>query len=174
MPSRVNYGEHQAFEAFVLARSSALLRTSYLLTGDRGHAEDLLQTALERLYRHWHRLDGDPEGWVRTTLANLATDRWRRLSVRVRETGTHDRPETGGDDGDLQAVLHRQDLERLLRRLTPRQRAVLVLRYFEDWTEAETAAALNCSTGTVKSTASRALGRLRNDLPTPASTRSNR
>ena len=155
------------FEAFVLSRSSVLLRTAHLLTGDRGHAEDLLQTALERLARHWHRIDGDPEGWVRRTMVNLSTDRWRRRVRRVHEVG--DLPVHQAAAGDQTLVVEqRLDLVAQLRTLTARQRAVLVLRYFDDLPEAEVAAVLGCSVGNVKSTSSRALVRLR----TPTKTRS--
>jgi RNA polymerase sigma-70 factor (sigma-E family) len=151
---------HGDFEAFVLARSPALLRTAHLLTGDQGHGEDLLQQALERLYRHWRRIDGDPEGWVRRTMVNLATDRWRRRARRPQEVGRAlpDRAAAGDPHG---AVEDRYDLVLALRTLTARQRAVLVLRYFDDLPEAQVAALLGCSVGTVKSTSSKALARLR-------------
>ena len=156
------------FEQFVLARGDALLRTAHLLTGDRGHAEDLLQTALERLARSWRRIDGDPEGYVRRTLANLATDRWRQRGRRVREVpdGEYDRASPGDP---VLAVEQRHDLVRALQTLTPRQRAVLVLRYFDDLPEAQVADALGISVGTVKSTGSKALARLR-AASTPATT----
>lgn len=148
-----------------MTRSPALLRTAHLLTGDRGHGEDLLQQALERLYRHWRRIDGDPEGWVRRTMVNLATDRWRLRSRRPLESARPlpDRPMTGDPHA---AVEHRHDLVLALRALTARQRAVLVLRYFDDLSEAEVAALLGCSVGTVKSTASKALVRLREQAST--------
>lgn len=148
------------FEAFVTGRSTALLRTAHLLTGDRGHAEDLLQSALERLARHWHAIEGDPEGWVRRTMVNLATDRWRRRARRVREAGSEAPDRAVAGDGSL-AVEQRVDLVAQLSALTARQRAVLVLRYYDDLSEAEVAAVLGCSVGTVKSTASRALAALR-------------
>ncbi len=145
-------------------RSSALLRTATLLTDDRGRAEDLLQQALERLVRHWHRIDGDPEGWVRRTLVNLSTDRWRHLARRPREVGVPlpDRASSGDAHG---AVEDRYDLVAALGALTARQRAVLVLRYFDDLSEPQVAALLGCSVGTVKSTTSRALARLRASSP---------
>lgn len=148
------------FDAFVLSRSRALLDTAHLLTGDRGHAEDLLQQALERLARHWRRIDGEPEGYVRRILVNLATDRWRRLARRPLEGGTVD-PERLLVDDALGLVDDRLDLMAALQALPPRQRAVIVLRYFDDLTEAETAVAMGCSIGTVKSGTSRALARLR-------------
>ena len=153
-------GRDDELAAFLAARGPALLRTAHLLTGDRGHAEDLLQHALERTVRHWSRLDGDPEGWVRRTMVNLATDRWRRHARRVREVGGDLPDRTAGPDA-LGAVEDRQDLVRALSVLTARQRAVLVLRYFDDLPEAQVADLLGCSVGTVKSTTSKALARLR-------------
>ena len=155
------------FEEFVHARGNALLRTAHLLTGDRGHAEDLLQTALERLARSWRRIDGDPEGYARRILANLATDRWRQRGRRVREVSDaeYDRASPGDP---VAAVEQRHDPVRALQTLPPRQRAVLVLRYFDDQSEAQVAAALGISVGTVKSTSSKALARLRGSYPTPS------
>jgi len=151
------------FEDFVRARSDALFRTALLLTGqNRSEAEDLLQGALERAYRRWGRIcrSGDPERYVRAILANASTDRWRRLGRRgersLPDDGTG--PVTGDHAGD---VADRDFLLRALAALPPRQRAVLVLRYFCDLPEAEIADALGCSTGTVKSQASRALAKLR-------------
>jgi RNA polymerase sigma-70 factor (sigma-E family) len=151
------------FEDFVRARSGALFRTALLLTGqDRAEAEDLLQGALERAYRHWGRIcrHGDPERYVRRILANASTDRWRRL-VRRPE---HELPGDGGGavSGDHAGdVADRDYLLRALAGLAPRQRAVLILRYYCDLPEAEVAQALGCSVGTVKSQASRGLTRLR-------------
>lgn len=147
------------FEEFVVWRGAALLRTAVLLTGDRGHGEDLLQVALERLSRHWRRVE-DPELYVRRTLANLSVDRWRRRASRVSEVSADGYDRAAGEDATL-AVEQRQDLVRALQVLAPRQRAVLVLRYFDDLTEQQVADALGISVGTVKSTTSRALARLR-------------
>lgn len=127
--------------------------------GDLHAAEDLLQTALERTARRWTRISGVPEAYTRTTIANLATDRWRRRSVRPAEV-LADPPDAAGADFTTDVVVH-DALIRALRQLTRRQRGVLVLRYFDDLTESETAAALGISVGTVKSCASRALDRLR-------------
>jgi DNA-directed RNA polymerase specialized sigma24 family protein len=85
----MNRGEVAEFEAFVAGSSRRLLRTAYLLTGDRGHAEDLLQTALERTARRWSRLQGAPEAYARRVLVNAATDRWRRRKARVNEVAGH-------------------------------------------------------------------------------------
>lgn len=157
---RLTPAQQDEFSAFVRARSSALLRTAHLLTGDRGHGEDLLQSALERLARHWRHIDGDPEAYVRRTLVNLATDRWRLRARRPLEAGSDELDRAAADDRHA-SVEQRFDLVLALRTLTPRQRAVLVLRYFDDLSEADTAAVVGCSVGTVKSTSSRALARLR-------------
>jgi RNA polymerase sigma-70 factor (sigma-E family) len=151
--------EEARFEEFVFASGRRLLRTAYLLVGDQQHAEDLLQTALERTARRWSKISGAPEAYARTVLTNLATDRWRRLSVRPDESFTTP-PESDSADIASDLVL-RDALLAALRELTRRQRAVLVLRYFDDLTESETAAALGITIGTVKSTASRSLERLR-------------
>jgi RNA polymerase sigma-70 factor (sigma-E family) len=147
-------------ERFLAERADHLLHTAVLLTGSREAGEDLLQTAVERLLQRWRRFDGDPEGYLRRTLCNLAIDgnrragRWRQKEhlLRTGPLQTHDA--TG--DVDL-----RDALVRLLLQLPARQRAVLVLRYWEQLTDAETAAVLGCPEGTVKSALSRGLTRLR-------------
>ena len=159
------------FEDFVRARSAALFRTALLLTGQhRAEAEDLLQGALERAYRHWGRVcrAGDPERYVRRILANAAIDRWRRLGRRPEYALPAD--PAGRAMGDHATdVAERDFLLRALAGLPPRQRAVLVLRYFCDLPEAEIADALGCSVGTVKSQASRGMARLREiSEPAPA------
>jgi RNA polymerase sigma-70 factor (sigma-E family) len=146
-------------ERFLTERADHLLRTAVLLTGTREAGEDLLQTAVERLIRRWRRVD-DPEGYLRRTMYNLAIDgyrragRWRQKAplLWVEVTQTHDA--TG--EVDL-----RDALVRLLWQLPVRQRAVLVLRYWEQLTDAETAAVLGCPEGTVKSAGSRGLARMR-------------
>jgi RNA polymerase sigma-70 factor (sigma-E family) len=152
--------EHEdAFNAFVAARSRHLLQTAYLLTGDRQRAEDLLQTALTRAYLKWDRIESeDPEGYVRRTLANAHIDWWRRKPWR--EVPTAQLPDTAGPD-DAASYDVRDAVLQALAVLSRRQRAVIVLRYYEDLSEAEIAAALGCSAGTVKSTASRAMTKLR-------------
>jgi RNA polymerase sigma-70 factor (sigma-E family) len=145
-------------ELLVAERGKALLGTAVLLTGSRVAGEDLLQVALERLMRNWSRVYGDKEGYLRRTLYHLAVDRWR-LRRRRPEVLTEIEPPSRADDSD---VLHlRQALMQALALLPPRQRAVLVLRYWEQYSEAESAELLGCSVGTVKSTASRGLARLR-------------
>jgi RNA polymerase sigma-70 factor (sigma-E family) len=148
-------------ECFLAERADHLLRTAVLLTGSKEAGEDLLQTAVERLLPRWRRFDGDPEKYLRRTLFNLAADgyrragRWRQKERLLRaEQLTRTLDETG--DVDL-----RDALVRLLMRLPARQRTVLVLRFWEQLTDAETAAVLGCAEGTVKSAGSRGLARLR-------------
>jgi RNA polymerase sigma-70 factor (sigma-E family) len=132
-----------------------------LVGGDRGQGEDLLQEVLERVYRRWDRIDGPPEAYARRALAHAAINRWRSRRRRPPELPLlpdHPGPVTGDDAA---AVDLRDALVRALLTLPPRQRAVLVLRYFDDLPEDEVARALGCSVGTVKSQASRALTRLR-------------
>jgi RNA polymerase sigma-70 factor (sigma-E family) len=152
-----------SFEEFVQGCSPRLFRTALLLAGrDRAAAEDLLQLALERAYRHWGRVSrsGDPERYVRRILANAANDRWRRAVRRPeRPLGPGDAGPVVADQADV--VAERDFLIRALAGLPPRQRTVLVLRYYNDLSEAEIADALGCSVGTVKSQASRGLARLR-------------
>ena len=149
-----------AFDDFVAARSTALLRTAYLLTHDHALAEDLLQTALAKSWFAWGRISGSPEAYVRKVLVNTFSSWWRRRWNG--EQVTEDLPERGVDDtSDAVAVEH--DLWTAMERLPRRQRAVIVLRYFEDLTEVQTADALGCSIGTVKSQASKALAKLRID-----------
>jgi RNA polymerase sigma-70 factor (sigma-E family) len=148
------------FEAFVAARYGALLRTAYLLTGDHHDAEDLLQQSLVNAVGAWHRIQGDPEPYVRTILVRQNVSRWRRR--RWRELATEVPPETPvRDDG----VEDRMAQHRALGSLAPRQRAVIVLRYYEDLTEAQTAEALGIAVGTVKSQTRDALRRLREVVP---------
>ena len=146
------------FDDFVRLSSTSLLRTAYLLTGDHGHAEDLLQTALLRTARHWRTAKAQPVAYARRVLANLAKDRWRHRSRRPAETGQWAEPGHDGSNGQLTL---RHTLLPAVLQLPVRQRAVLVLRYFEDLSIEETAATLDCSVGTVKSQTHHALARLR-------------
>ncbi|WP_205473176.1 SigE family RNA polymerase sigma factor [Nocardioides sp. SYSU D00038] len=157
MPTAEN--DEDAFRAFVVARTPALSRTAYLLTGDAHLAEDLVQTALFKAARAWHRIDGDPEPYVRRILYTQNVSWWRARRVRETPLTGYDAPAPVGD-ADL-----RLTLERALARLTVRQRTVLVLRYFEDLTEVQVAHVLGIGPGTVKSIARQALGRLRNVAP---------
>jgi RNA polymerase sigma-70 factor (sigma-E family) len=149
------------FTDFVAHRAPELLRTAYLLCGgDRGAAEDLLQDVLERAYPRWRRIKGRPEPYLRAALANAASNRWRNRSRRVNEVPL-DEATTTTRTGHEQQVIDHDQVVRALRQLPPRMRAVLVLRYFDDMSEADVAAALRCSIGTVKSQTSRGLVRLR-------------
>jgi RNA polymerase sigma-70 factor (sigma-E family) len=148
------------FDAFVVARSPALLRTAYLLVGDEGLAEDLLQTALTKSWFAWRRITGEPESYVRRVLVTTSASWWRRRWTR--ETPTADLPEQASADG-ADGHTDRRDLWDALGRLPRRQRAVVVLRYLEDRTEAETAQLLGCTVGTVKSQSAKALAKLRLD-----------
>jgi RNA polymerase sigma-70 factor (sigma-E family) len=145
-------------EALVAERGNALLATAVLLTGSRAAGEDLLQSALERLMRSWNRVREDREGYLRRIMYNLAVDDWRRRKRRP-EVFVTEEPAGHADPGSVVAL--RQTLVAALAQLPPRQRTVLVLRYWEQHSEAETAGLLGCSIGSVKSTASRGLSRLR-------------
>lgn len=149
------------FAEFVAVRSPALLSTAWLLTGDHGRAEDLVQEALARAWQAWPRIrsQGAPESYVRQIMINLNTSWWRR---RWRgEMPSDVLPESPLQADPAQQADVRHAVRIALAGLPPRQRAVIVLRYFEDWTETQTAQALGCSTGTVKSHAARAIARLR-------------
>jgi RNA polymerase sigma-70 factor (sigma-E family) len=164
----VHHEEQQlSLERFVAERGDRLLRTAALLAGSRVDGEDLLQSALERLLRNWRRIDGDPESYVRRTLYNLAADGWRRQRVWQRKAALFE-PAPPVDPAT--AVDLRDAVVQVLAQLPPRQRAVLVLRYFEQLSEAETAETLGCSVGTVKSATSRGLARLREITATADST----
>ncbi|SDN83236.1 RNA polymerase sigma-70 factor, sigma-E family [Klenkia soli] len=150
------------FDAFVRRRYGGLLRTAHLLTGDRALAEDLLQTALLETYRRWDRLADreDPVGYVRRVLVTTQTGWARRFSSREQVLAFP--PDSWREDA---GPADRLDLWVALRQLPPRMRAVLVLRFYEDLSEAATAEVLRCSVGTVKSQTSRGLARLRTRLP---------
>jgi RNA polymerase sigma-70 factor (sigma-E family) len=155
--------DDSSFEDFVAGSSARLFTTAKLLTGGhRAEAEDLLQGAYERAYRHWGRISrrADPERYVRQILVNASVDRWRRLRRRPETPLAGPGPDPAAAD-TVAAVADRDLLLRGLAALPPRQRAVLVLRYYEDLTEAQTATMLGCSVGTVKSQAARAIERLR-------------
>jgi RNA polymerase sigma-70 factor (sigma-E family) len=155
------------FDAFVAAHSTALLRSAYLLTGDRGHAEDLLQTALLRALRRWSVARREPLAYVRRVLVNLSKDRTRLLGRRPREAPLPADPASlpgGGTTGHAELLGERYRVADALARLPIRQRQVVVLRFFEDLSVAQTADLLGFSEGTVKSYTSRALARLRDLL----------
>ncbi|MEV4761527.1 SigE family RNA polymerase sigma factor [Micromonospora chokoriensis] len=146
-----------SFADFVRAETAGLTRLAYLLTGDRHHAEDLVQVALARVAVRWERV-ADPHAYLRRVLCTQAASwwRWRRARPPERLDGVVPERPDPGDDAEVRLVLWTA-----LARLTVRQRAVLVLRYYEDRTETETAALLGCRVGTVKSQARHALRRLR-------------
>ena len=152
-------GRASSFDEFVAARSGRLLRTAYLLTRDHGLAEDLLQTALTKAWFAWSRIDGEPEPYVRKVMVNTFASMWRRK-------WNGEQPDRGPPRARLRGARGprvSQDLWTALGRLPKRQRAVVVLRYFDDLTEAETARLLGCSVGTVKSQNAKALAKLRVD-----------
>lgn len=148
------------FREFMTARWPALLRTAYLLTGDRYLAEDLAQTALEKAAVAWNKVlrADDMDAYVRRILVNTHLSRFRRR--RVVEILDRETPEVPSTDSSHQIVL-RDQLLRALATLPKRQCTVVVLRYWEDLSEAQTAAVMGCSVGTVRSQAHKALTKLR-------------
>lgn len=151
------------FEEFVLARRGALLRTAYLLVGDLHDAEDLVQVTLAKVVPKWRRIAHHPEPYVRTVLARESITRWR--ARRWREAPREVLPEPVAVGGaQSEHTDERLVLQSALATLAPRQRAVIVLRYFDDLTEKQTAAALGIAVGTVKSQARDGLARLREVL----------
>jgi RNA polymerase sigma-70 factor (sigma-E family) len=146
-----------SFEAFVAARGPRLFATAMLITQDRGLAEDLVQTALLKTWRHWSRIEVSPDAYVRKTMVHTYTSWWRRkwtgeLPTETLPDGQVSSPTETADD--------RADLRAALARLPRRQRAVVVLRFYEDLSVADVAAVLGCSEGTVKSQTSKALAHL--------------
>jgi RNA polymerase sigma-70 factor (sigma-E family) len=153
--------DEDRLDRLLAERGDHLLHAATALTGSRLDAEDLLQAAVERLLRRRRRVD-DLEAYLRRTLYNLAVDGWRRRGAwHRRRTLMPSLPDDAIGPDPVSTVDLRDALVRALRELPPRQRAVLVLRYWEQLTQAETAELLGCSEGTVKSTASRGLSRLR-------------
>jgi len=148
----------RSFAAYVANRRPALVRTAYLLCGDAHLAEDLVQSALVKAVGHWRRIGDNPEPWLRKVIVHDHISRWRRH--RGREQLTERIP-----DASVAASERDLDLAAALARLAPRQRAVVVLRYYEDLTEQETARVLGVSVGTVKSQHRDALARLRTLVP---------
>jgi RNA polymerase sigma-70 factor (sigma-E family) len=148
------------FDAFVAARTPALTRTAYLLTGDSHLAEDLVQTALFKAALRWRSIHGSPEAYVRRAMYHENISWWRRRRHLTEQAlGDHDRAAPVHDDDARIA------LRDALALLTARQRTVLVLRYFEDLTERQTAEAMGVGVGTVKSMHRQALDRLRSRAP---------
>jgi RNA polymerase sigma-70 factor (sigma-E family) len=152
------------FSEYAAARWGALFRTAYLLTGDHGLAEDLMQTALAKCYVAWPRLRAAEaaDAYVRKVLTNTYFS-WRRKKSWGREHPTEVLPDRGGDDNTADVSV-RQVVMRALEQLPPKQRAVVVLRFYEDLGVEQVAATMACSTGTVKSQTSDALAKLRDLL----------
>ncbi|MFW6774088.1 SigE family RNA polymerase sigma factor [Nocardioides sp. CPCC 205120] len=163
----------EEFAAYMAVRQAGLLRTAYLLCGDRHTAEDLVQTSLAKLYLAWDRVEAQAslDGYVRRILVNEHNSLWRRAWKR-REATTDAMPETvhRTDEYDDGTAAH---LWAFVQTLPRRQRAVIVLRYYEGLSEAEIAAILGVSPGTVKSQASRALAALRERAPATLATPSS-
>ncbi len=151
------------FSEFAASRLGRLSRIAFLLTGDHHGAEDLVQSTLEKVAEHWKRVSrmGSPDAYARRILYNEHVSVWRRTRL---ETSTDTPPEPAAGD-EAEAVVRRLMLRRALAKLTPRQRAVLVLRFYEDLSVTDAAHALGCSEGTVKSQTSLALTRLRQLAP---------
>lgn len=154
-----------SFEEFVGRRTATLLRTAVLLTRDRGHAEDLVQMTLWRTARRWDAARRDPDAYARRVLVNLSRDRVRGLRRRPIEAQECE-IESGAED-PYRAFEERDTLVRAIRALPQRQREVVALRFFLDLSVAETAAALGCGEGAVKSYTARAMAALRQALDTP-------
>lgn len=149
------------FDDYVAARSVELLRFAWFLTGDVHDAEDVVQSALAKLYARWDRVrrSDDVDAYVRRSVVNASHSRFRRR--RVRQVPLEHAERVGALSPAYVSVEDRTGLIAALSDLTARQRQAVVLRYLHDLSEAETAAAMGCAVGTVKSTASRALERLR-------------
>ncbi len=155
------------FEDWVLATAPRMRRLAFLLTGDRETAADLLQSAYAKVYPRWDRVAsmGSPEAYLHRVMVNLRTSWWRRH--RNREYAVEEIPErawSAGDAVDTDVVVQSQSLLAALRTMPEKQRVTVVLRYYCDLSEAETAEVMHCSLGAVKSNASRGLARLRTVL----------
>ena len=151
--------DRSAFDEFVTARSSALARTAWLLTGNHHTAEDLVQHALLQTARHWERISTSPEAYARRVMYHQNISWWRKRRFTETALGSYDEPQAP-QDSDL-----RLTLDTTLAQLTHKQRTILVLRFFEDLTEVQTADAVGVSVSTVKSTTRHALARLRTLAP---------
>ena len=148
-------------ERLLAERGDPLMATAIALAGNRPEGEDLLQAALERLLRHWSRIDADPELYLRRTLYNMAVDGWRRRRAWLRKLPLIQADRGAASTDPVEVVDLRDALARALAQLPPRQRTVLVLRYWEELSQAETAQLLGWPEGTVKSAAARGLDRMR-------------
>ncbi len=157
--------ENRSFTDFVSAEQGPLLRLAVLLAGDRGQAEDLVQTALMKSYRHWDRItrSGTPSAYVRRVLVTTHTS-WRRL-LSSTEQVMASLPEYA--DPYAGATEHDEELRRALQALPPRMRTAVVLRFYEDLSEQRTAELMGCSASTVNTQTARGLARLRASLTDP-------
>jgi RNA polymerase sigma-70 factor (sigma-E family) len=157
---------YEDFDEFVRARRLPLLRTATLLTGDRHAAEDLLQETLVRAAQRWPAISTgrSPEAYVRRILYTRSIDAWRKRRRRAEPVAHHERSDPAAGD-QAEHSDSRVTLAQALGLLTPKQRAVLVVRFYEDQTELEAARILGCSVNTVKSQTRHALGRLRELAP---------
>ena len=164
--------ENDSFRDFVSREQAGLLRLAILLAGDHGHAEDLVQIALMKSYRHWARISrsGTPSAYVRRVLVTSHTSWRRRLSTteQVMETLPEQADPSGMPDAED------EELRRALRALPPRMRTAVVLRYYEDLSEAQVAGLMGCSASTVNTQTARALERLRVTLTDDAVVREER
>ena len=152
-----------SLEAFVAERGPAMLRLAWLLAGDRDTAHDIVQESLVRVLPRWGRITKrgqDPEPYVRTVIRSVWVDGWRRAS-KASVLPVAEPPDSGRPDAALDALPDQVALEQALAKLAPGHRAVVVLRFYEDLTEVQTAAVLGCSVSTVKSQTRDALRRLR-------------
>ena len=154
----------EQFEAFASGAVPRLYRAAFLMVGDHHRAEDLAQDVLARVYVAWPRINGDPHGYAYRALANAAANQRRWRSRHPEDSLELDHAERSSGPRWDDQVLARSDLLAALRELPPRQRVVIVLRYYVDLTEVQTAQALDISVGTVKSQHARALARLRVEL----------
>ncbi len=168
-PTQLLRGRSEAvgddFGAYVRDSERRHKRLAFLLTGDLHEAEDLLQAAYAKTYPHWHRVRtyDVPDAYLRRVMVSLRTSWWRRS--RNREWSAEDVPETANPKADpAHLVSENQALLQMLRQLPDRQRAAVVLRHWCDLSEADTAAAMGCSVGTVKSNTSKGLARLRETM----------
>jgi RNA polymerase sigma-70 factor (sigma-E family) len=159
--------DEAGFRAFVEANGATLLHAARLLTGDHHRGEDLVQTALIRVYLKWGRIDA-PLPYARRALVNAHIDQTRRRWWGERPTETLPEVAPADEPSDTSAADSRDELRRILGGLAPKERAVVVLRYYCDLSEQDTAATLGIPVGTVKSTCSRALARLRVEVTSGA------
>jgi RNA polymerase sigma-70 factor, sigma-E family len=170
-PQRNGGGDHEAFHDYVAARGPVLLRMAHNLAGNPADAEDLLQAALIKTYLAWDRINDRRaiDGYVRRAMVNINISWWRRR--KLEEYPSDEIPEVPAPDSAVHGRAF-ELLEQALDRLPTRQRTAIMLRYYEDMTEPEIAEALGISIGTVKSTVSRAMAKLRGDLAVPSDSRS--